>query len=123
VGAVYAQKYPERTDRWVLDSLDDPDPRRVARRWLANAAQGAEDRFPDFAAWAGDPARETEGLRLAEKPEDVRPLFRGRTGSRAADDHHRGRPPLSLKTGNECGDHAVTTFLRTWQRPERDISC
>nr|WP_189787443.1 alpha/beta hydrolase [Streptomyces capitiformicae] len=75
VGAVYAQKYPERTDRWVLDSLDDPDPRRVARRWLANSAQGAEDRFPDFAAWAADPARETEDLRLAEKPEDVRPLF------------------------------------------------
>lgn len=74
VGAVYAQKYPERTDRWVLDSNDDPDPRRVARRWLANMARGAEDRFPDFAAWAADPARATEGLRLAGKPEDVRPL-------------------------------------------------
>ncbi|MGW0707370.1 alpha/beta fold hydrolase [Streptomyces sp. NPDC002643] len=75
VGAVYAQKYPERTDRWVLDSNDDPDPRRVARRWLANLARGAEDRFPDFAAWAADPAREAQGLRLAERAEDVRPLF------------------------------------------------
>jgi pimeloyl-ACP methyl ester carboxylesterase len=51
-GAVYATMFPERTDRVVLDSSDDPDPRRVARGWLANFAVGAEDRFPDFAAWA-----------------------------------------------------------------------
>ncbi|MGW3007992.1 alpha/beta hydrolase [Streptomyces sp. NPDC001219] len=75
VGAVYAQKYPRHTDRWVLDSIDDPDPSRVARGWLANMAVGADDRFPDFAAWAADPAREHEGLRLARRPEDVRPLF------------------------------------------------
>ncbi|MDX2530519.1 alpha/beta hydrolase [Streptomyces europaeiscabiei] len=75
VGAVYAQKYPERTDRWVLDSNDDPNPRLVARGWLANMARGAEERFPDFAAWAADPAQETKGLRLAERPDDVRPLF------------------------------------------------
>ncbi|WP_335933921.1 alpha/beta hydrolase [Streptomyces sp. PTD5-9] len=74
VGAVYAQKYPHRTDRWVLDSSADPDPSRVERGWLANMAVGAEDRFPDFARWAADPAREAEGLRLAERAEDVRPL-------------------------------------------------
>lgn len=73
VGAVYAQKYPERTDRWVLDSNDDPDPARVARGWLANMARGAEDRFPDFAAWASDPARGE--MRLAERPAGVRELF------------------------------------------------
>ncbi|MFE1174412.1 alpha/beta hydrolase [Streptomyces sp. NPDC058773] len=75
VGAVYAQKYPRHTDRWVLDSTGDPDPSRVERGWLANMAAGADDRFPDFAAWAADPARESEGLRLARRPEDVRPLF------------------------------------------------
>ncbi|MEV4429130.1 alpha/beta hydrolase [Streptomyces sp. NPDC049602] len=75
VAAVYAQKFPERTDRWVLDSSADPDPKHVAQGWLAGMARGAEDRFPDFAAWAADPAR--EGLRLAERPEDVRPLFLG----------------------------------------------
>ncbi|WP_371616975.1 alpha/beta hydrolase [Streptomyces sp. NBC_00454] len=75
VGAAYAQKFPQRTDRLVLDSTADPDPTRVARGWLANMAQGADDRFPDFAAWAADPARRAEGLRLAEHPEDVRPLF------------------------------------------------
>ncbi|MFI5765118.1 alpha/beta hydrolase [Streptomyces sp. NPDC051563] len=74
VTAVYAQKFPHRTDRLVLDSSGDPDPARVERGWLANMAQGAEDRFPDFAAWAADPAR-AEGERLAERPEEVRPLF------------------------------------------------
>ena len=51
-GAVYATMFPERTDRVVLDSNDDPDPHRGARGWQANFAVGAEDRFPDFAAWA-----------------------------------------------------------------------
>ncbi|WP_079064429.1 alpha/beta hydrolase [Streptomyces sp. NRRL F-4489] len=74
VAAVYAQTYPERTDRWVLDSVDDPDPARLERGWLANMAQGADDRFPDFAAWAADPARERDGLRLADRADGVRPL-------------------------------------------------
>lgn len=74
VGAVYAQKYPRHTDRWVLDSSGDPDPERVARGWLANMAQGADDRFPDFAAWAAHPDRDREGLRLAGRAEEVRPL-------------------------------------------------
>ncbi|MFF1912509.1 alpha/beta hydrolase [Streptomyces sp. NPDC058239] len=75
VGAVYAQKYPQHTDRWVLDSSGDPDPSRVAQGWLANMAVGADDRFPDFARWAADPARDAEGLRLAQRAEDVRPLI------------------------------------------------
>ncbi|MEV8451326.1 alpha/beta hydrolase [Streptomyces sp. NPDC052095] len=74
VGAVYAQKYPQHTDRWVLDSNDDPDPERVEQGWMASAAVGVEDRFPDFARWAADPARDAEGLRLARRAEDVRPL-------------------------------------------------
>ncbi|WP_326766490.1 alpha/beta hydrolase [Streptomyces sp. NBC_01591] len=74
VGAVYAQKYPQHTDRWVLDSSGDPDPSRVGQGWLANMAVGADDRFPDFARWASDPARDEEGLRLAQRAEDVRPL-------------------------------------------------
>ncbi|MCT4356865.1 alpha/beta hydrolase [Streptomyces sp. Je 1-79] len=74
VGAVYAQKFPHRTDRWVLDSSSDPDPERVARGWLAYLGQGAQDRFPDFATWAAHPDRAEQGLRLAERAEDVRPL-------------------------------------------------
>ncbi|MER5310341.1 alpha/beta hydrolase [Streptomyces sp. NPDC002773] len=72
VAAAYAEKYPGRTDRWVLDSSSDPDPRRVARGWLEGMAWGAEDRLPDFAAWAAHPDRAAEGLRLAERPGDVR---------------------------------------------------
>ncbi|MBW5480452.1 alpha/beta hydrolase [Streptomyces bambusae] len=74
VGAVYAQRYPQHTDRWVLDSMGDPDPKRLAKGWLANMAQGMDDRFPDFAAWAARPDRDRDGLRLAERAEEVRPL-------------------------------------------------
>ncbi|MFE1869997.1 alpha/beta hydrolase [Streptomyces sp. NPDC059496] len=74
VGAVYAQKYPRHTDRWVLDSSGDPDPKRVARGWLANMSQGAADRFPDFAAWATHPDRDRDGLRLAAAAQEVEPL-------------------------------------------------
>ncbi|MEW1691212.1 alpha/beta hydrolase [Streptomyces sp. NPDC091263] len=73
VGAVYAQKYPQRTDRWVLDSSVDPT--RGHREWLANMAAGADDRFADFAAWAADPSRDSEGLRLGREAEDIRPSF------------------------------------------------
>ncbi|GHB25794.1 hypothetical protein GCM10010392_62580 [Streptomyces clavifer] len=73
-GAVYAQKYPQHTGRLVLDSVGDPDPRRVERQWLANMAEGAEDRFPDFAAWAADPPSGHRDLQLAERPEEVEPL-------------------------------------------------
>jgi len=72
VGAVYATMFPERTDRVVLDSNDDPDPRRVARGWMANFAAGAEDRFPDFARWAA--ARDAE-LGLGATPEAVRDTY------------------------------------------------
>ncbi|MER8041937.1 alpha/beta hydrolase [Streptomyces sp. NPDC094032] len=72
VTARYAQKFPHRTDRLVLDSSADPNPRTVAQGWLRGMARGAEDRFPDFAAWAAHPDRAKDGLRLAERAEDVR---------------------------------------------------
>ncbi|WP_369214312.1 alpha/beta hydrolase, partial [Streptomyces flavofungini] len=71
VTAVYAQLFPHRTDRVVLDSVDDPDPARVGRGWLAAHEQGVEDAFPAFAAWASDPG--TAG-RLAKTPAGVRGL-------------------------------------------------
>ncbi|MER7515114.1 alpha/beta hydrolase [Streptomyces sp. NPDC126499] len=77
VTARYAQEFPHRTDRVVLDSSADPDPRSVAQGWLRDMARGVEDRFPDFAAWAAHPDRAQAGLRLAERPEDVRPLVLG----------------------------------------------
>ncbi|MEV7357880.1 alpha/beta hydrolase [Kitasatospora sp. NPDC091276] len=71
-GAVYATMFPGRTDRIVLDSNDDPDPSRVGRGWLAAFGRGAEDRFPDFAAWASAPGNPD---RVADTPDEVRPLF------------------------------------------------
>lgn len=75
IGAVYAQKYPGRTDRWVLDGNGDPDHTRVEQGWMANTSRAVEDRFPDFAAWAAHPDRAAEGLRLGEDAQDVRESF------------------------------------------------
>ncbi|MCE7002848.1 alpha/beta hydrolase [Kibdelosporangium philippinense] len=72
VGAVYSTMFPDRVDRVVLDSSDDPDPRRVAYGWVNNFAIGAEDRFPDFAAWAAQRAN-TYGL--GDTPAAVRQTY------------------------------------------------
>ncbi|MGA5821066.1 alpha/beta hydrolase [Kitasatospora sp. NPDC094028] len=71
-GAVYATMFARHTDRVLLDSNDDPDPAKVARGWLAAYDQGVEDRFPDFARWASAPGNPD---RVADTPEEVRPLF------------------------------------------------
>ncbi|MFE0105336.1 alpha/beta hydrolase [Streptomyces sp. NPDC059009] len=72
VGAVYSQLFPGRTDRIVLDSNDNPDPKQGNRAWVASHEQGVEDTFPDFAAWAAEPGNP---YRLAKSAKDVRPLF------------------------------------------------
>lgn len=72
VGSVYAQLFPARTDRFVLDSNDDPDPTKVSRAWLAGHEQGVEDTFPEFAEWASEPGNP---YRLADTAAEVRPLF------------------------------------------------
>ncbi|MFJ8191695.1 alpha/beta hydrolase [Streptomyces sp. NPDC096094] len=72
VGAVYAQLFPHRADRIVLDSVDNPDPARVSRAWLAGHEQGVEDTFPHFAAWASEPGNPD---RVARGAADVRPMF------------------------------------------------
>ncbi len=72
VGAIYAQKFPHRTDRFVLDSNDNPDPVRVQRAWLAGHEQGVEDVFPEFAKWASAPGNPD---RVAATPAEVREDF------------------------------------------------
>ena len=72
VGAVYATLFPQRTDRVLLDSSDDPNPAVVERGWLANWAIGAELRFPDFANWASQPSNPD---RIAATPAAVRADF------------------------------------------------
>lgn len=72
VGAVYAQLFPRRTDRVVLDSSGNPDPVRAERAWLAAFEVGVEDNFPVFAKWASAPGNP---YRLADTAAEVRPLF------------------------------------------------
>ncbi|MFJ8042815.1 alpha/beta hydrolase [Kitasatospora sp. NPDC096147] len=67
LGAVYAELFPERTDRFVLDSLVDPD--RIWHGMWSLWDSGAELRFADFAAWAS--ARHGE-LGLGATPAEVR---------------------------------------------------
>ncbi|OAR22019.1 hypothetical protein A8W25_30175 [Streptomyces sp. ERV7] len=100
VGAVYAQLFPRHTDRWVLDSNGDPDPTRVERGWLANMAPAADLRFPDFAAWASDPARDAEGLRLAQHAQEVRPLFLALAAKLDAEPRKTAKEGVPL-TGNQ----------------------
>jgi pimeloyl-ACP methyl ester carboxylesterase len=98
IGAVYAQLFPQRTDRIVLDSNLDPTgdlgaaawispaSRGLARAsaalsslamapsraWLAGFAPGVEDLFTQFARWAAAP---DNPHRLAETPAAVRSDF------------------------------------------------
>lgn len=72
VGSVYAQLFPARTDRFVLDSNDNPDPAMVSRGWLAAHERGVEDTFPVFAEWASQAGNP---YRLAASAGEVRPLF------------------------------------------------
>ncbi|MEV6170365.1 alpha/beta hydrolase [Streptomyces sp. NPDC051954] len=72
VGAVYAELFPHRTDRIVLDSNDNPDPVKVQRAWLAAYERGVEDVFPEFAKWASAPGNPD---RVAGTPAGVRADF------------------------------------------------
>ncbi|MEV6941352.1 alpha/beta hydrolase [Streptomyces sp. NPDC051172] len=72
VGAAYSEMFPQRTDRIVLDSNDNPDPVRAERAWVAAYEAGVEDNFPEFARWASAPGNP---YRLAGTAAEVRPLF------------------------------------------------
>ncbi|WP_424855784.1 alpha/beta hydrolase [Streptomyces sp. SAI-170] len=72
VGAVYGELFPHRTDRFVLDSNDNPDPDRVGRAWLAGFEQGVEDTFPEFARYASTPGTPD---RVAATSAEVRRVF------------------------------------------------
>ncbi|MFJ6082518.1 alpha/beta hydrolase [Streptomyces sp. NPDC092369] len=80
IGAVYAQLFPQRTDRIVLDSNLDPtgdlgaaaSRTGLSRAWLAGFAPGVEDLFTQFARWAAAP---DNPHRLAQTPAAVRSDF------------------------------------------------
>ncbi|MCF3120394.1 alpha/beta fold hydrolase [Streptomyces arenae] len=112
VGAVYSRLFPQRTDRIVLDSNDDPDHTRVGRGWLAAHERGVEDTFPAFAAWASAPGNPD---RLARTAAEVRPLF-----LRLAARLDRAPIPWPGATPKELnGDVLRQTMLSAMADPDR----
>lgn len=67
LGAVYATLFPQRTDRFVLDSVVGPT--GMDHTWSRRLGLGVEQRFPDFAAWA---AEHRETYDLGDNPRQVR---------------------------------------------------
>ncbi|MCC5577508.1 alpha/beta fold hydrolase [Microtetraspora sp. AC03309] len=114
-GAVHATMFPGTTDRVVLDSNDDPDPRKVSRQWLANYAVGVEDSFPDFGAWAA--ARDSD-YGLGTDAAAVRETF---LDLAARLDHEPlawpGAKPEQLLTGNLLRETLLNALYSTANYP------
>ncbi|MFD9093099.1 alpha/beta fold hydrolase [Streptomyces collinus] len=70
LGAVYAQMFPGRTDRFVLDSSVDP-----ARAWRGMIQVWAEGAEPAFARWTKWTARHHRTYGLGDTPAAVRKTF------------------------------------------------
>jgi len=70
LGAVYAQMFPERTDRFVLDSAVDP-----ARVWRGMIQVWAEGTEPAFTRWTRWTAQHHRTYKLGATPAKVRKTF------------------------------------------------
>ncbi len=70
LGAVYAQMYPGRTDRFVLDSSVDP-----ARAWRGMIQVWAEGSEPAFTRWTKWTARHHRTYKLGDTPAKVKKTF------------------------------------------------
>ncbi|WP_443056176.1 alpha/beta hydrolase [Streptomyces sp. NBC_00239] len=70
LGAVYAQMFPRRADRFVLDSAVDPA--GYGRGMFRSMAQATEPAFVRWSAWA---ARRHATYRLGRTPAEVRKTF------------------------------------------------
>lgn len=71
LGAVYAQMFPRRADRFVLDSANDP-----ARVWRGMFQGQAQAAGPAFTRWSEWTARRDAAYHLGGTPEEVRAAFR-----------------------------------------------
>ncbi|MGW6873068.1 alpha/beta hydrolase [Streptomyces xanthophaeus] len=72
LGAVYTQMFPDRTDRFVLDS--GVDPQRIWRGMIQVWASEAE---PAFARWTGWAAERSAEFGLGDSPKAVSDTFWG----------------------------------------------
>ncbi|MFB7468067.1 alpha/beta hydrolase [Streptomyces sp. NPDC056224] len=70
LGAVYSQMFPERTDRFVLDSGVDPQ-----RIWRGMIQMWATEAEPAYERWAGWAAERSAQYGLGETPKAVSDTF------------------------------------------------
>ncbi|MEU6772259.1 alpha/beta hydrolase [Streptomyces sp. NPDC046759] len=70
LGAVYTQMFPQRTDRFVLDSAVDP-----ARVWRGMIQVWAEGTEPAFTRWTKWTAQHDRTYRLGDTPAKVKKTF------------------------------------------------
>lgn len=70
LGAVYAQLFPQRIDRWVLDSSIDP-----ARVWRGMIQVWAEGTEPAFTRWTKWTAQHDRTYHLGDTPAKVKKTF------------------------------------------------
>ena len=70
LGAVYAQMFPKRSDRFVLDSAVDP-----ARVWRGMIQVWAEGTEPAFTRWTEWTAKRNSTYKLGKTPQAVRKTF------------------------------------------------
>ncbi|MGW4054097.1 alpha/beta hydrolase [Streptomyces sp. NPDC004779] len=92
LGAVYTQLFPQRADRFVLDSAVDPA--RIWRGMIQVWAEGAE---PAFTRWAGWTASRDATYRLGDTPGEVRAAFWKLVA-------HADRTPIELDGQRLTGD-------------------
>ncbi|MFE7775823.1 alpha/beta hydrolase [Streptomyces sp. NPDC057445] len=70
LGAVYTQMFPQRADRFVLDSAVDP-----ARVWRGMIQIWAEGTEPAFTRWTKWTAQRNSTYKLGDTPDKVRKTF------------------------------------------------
>ncbi|MET9609577.1 alpha/beta hydrolase [Streptomyces sp. NPDC006512] len=70
LGAVYMQLFPQRADRFVLDSATDPN--RIYRGMFEDMAKAAEQAFTRWTAWT---ARRHATYGLGDTPAEVRATY------------------------------------------------
>ncbi|MFD8756508.1 alpha/beta hydrolase [Kitasatospora sp. NPDC059577] len=107
LGAVYAQLYPERVDRLVLDSA--PDPARYGIRMFQDMGGANERALDDFAAWAG-PRDAVYGL--GATPAAVRATVEGLV-------RRAGAAPIAID-GFRLDDRLLPVLLAVCQGDDRD---
>ncbi|MFF0220518.1 alpha/beta fold hydrolase [Streptomyces vinaceus] len=72
LGAVYTQMFPQRSDRFVLDSSVDADPGMV---WRGMFRTWAAETEPAFARWTKWTAERADQYQLGSTPEEVSATF------------------------------------------------